>query len=310
MDLERVAPELRERLRFASVGPIDKPWRRGLARAVLRLMRSPKVEGVTLELSAGSGLGARVYRPQGMAASGTVLWIHGGGLVIGRAAQNDRLCGELAREAAVTVVSVEYRKAPEHPFPAALDDCHAGWSWIQREAVQLGLDPGRVVVAGESAGAGLAAALVQRLHDEGGTQPLGQLLFCPMLDDRTAARRELDEIDHPVWDNRLNRFGWRSYLGVEPGAASVPPYAVPARRPDLAGLPPAWIGVGELELFHEEDVVYAERMRAAGVPVDLDVVPGAVHGFEVWAPDSALARAHVGRAHRWLRRLLGETGDA
>jgi acetyl esterase/lipase len=309
MDRERVAPELRERLRYASVGAIDKPWRRGLARAVLRLMRSSRVEGVTLERSAGSGLGARIHRPQGISVSGTVLWIHGGGLVIGRAAQNDRLCGELAREAAVAVISVEYRKAPEHPFPVALEDCHAGWAWLQREAAALGLDPDRVIVAGESAGAGLAAALVQRLHDEGGPQPLGQLLFCPMLDDRTAARRELDEIDHPVWDNRLNRFGWRSYLGVEPGAETVPPHAVPARRSDLAGLPPAWIGVGELELFHDEDVAYADRLRAAGVPVELDVVPGAVHGFEVWAPDSALARAHVGRAHRWLRRLLGESGD-
>lgn len=304
MELERVAPELRGPMRFASVGPLDRGWWRGVFRTGLRLAPSSRVGGVELERGTGAGLGVRIYRPESAHARGAVLWIHGGGLVVGRAAQNDRLCSQLARDAGVTVVSVEYRKAPEHPFPAALDDCHAGWSWLVREAGRLGLDPTRLVVAGESAGGGLAAALVQRLQDERGTQPVGQLLFCPMLDDRTAARRALDGVDHFVWNNRLNRFGWRSYLGLEPGAVSVPPYAVPARRDELAGLPPAWIGVGDIELFHDEDVAYAERLRAAGVPVELDVVPGAPHGFEIWAPDSALARAYVGRALTWLSRLL------
>jgi acetyl esterase/lipase len=216
-------------------------------------------------------------------------------------------------------VSVEYRKAPEHPFPAALDDCNAGWEWLQRNAVSLGISPARVAIGGQSAGGGLAAALVQRLHDAqstageptagepiaGGPQPIAQWLFCPMLDDRTAARLELDRVGHRVWNNRANRFGWSSYLGTTPGSPAVPPYAVPARREDLTGLPPAWIGVGDIDLFHEEDRAYAERLRAAGVEATLHVVPGAPHGFEAWAPKTNLSRAYVGSALDWLGPALG-----
>jgi acetyl esterase/lipase len=130
-----------------------------------------------------------------------------------------------------------------------------------------------------------------------------------MLDDRTAARRELDAVGHLVWNNRLNRLGWRSYLGAEPGAASLPAYAAAARRADLAGLPPAWLGVGDIDLFCDEVRVYAERLRASGVDATLDVVPGAPHGFEIWAPETPLARAHVSRAHDWLRATLGMDGN-
>jgi acetyl esterase/lipase len=305
MDLERVAPELRSRVRLASVGRIDRAWHRRLVRAVLPVMPSRKVDGVAVEALAGPGRGVRIHRPaEPPPAPAALLWIHGGGLVLGRAAMNDRLCGEIAQAVGITVVAVEYRKAPEHPFPVPLADGHAAWTWLQREATALGIDPARVAVGGESAGGGLAAALAQRLHDEGGVEPVAQLLFCPMLDDRTAARRELDAVGHLVWNNRQNRFGWRSYLGVEPGAPSLPPYAAPARRADLAGLPPAWIGVGDIELFAEEDVAYAERLRACGVPVELRIVPGAPHGFEVWAPDTALAREHVASATGWLRAAL------
>jgi acetyl esterase/lipase len=306
MELERVAPELRGPMRRANVSPawLERVWRRRLVRAALSLLPSAKVDRVAIEKLPGPGPGVRVYRPDVVRSPAALFWIHGGGFVIGRAVQNDRLCGETARALGTTVVSVEYRKAPEHPFPAALDDCHAGWAWLQREAASLVVDPSRVAVGGESAGGGLAAALVQRLHDEGGARPVGQLLFCPMLDDRTAARDELDLVAHFVWSNRSNRFGWRSYLGVEPGSSSAPAYAVPARRIDLAGLPPAWIGVGDIDLFHDEDLAYAERLRAAAVPAEVDVVPGAAHGFEVWAADAPLAREHTARAHAWLRQIL------
>jgi acetyl esterase/lipase len=312
LEPDRVAPELRGRVRAANLaGAVDHAWSRHLLRAALRVTPASAVSGVAIDVQPGGGLGIRTYRPRAIRSPAALLWIHGGGMVIGRATQNDRLCGDIARTLGIRVVSVEYRKAPEHPFPAPLDDCHAGWAWLQAGGSRLGIDPGRVVIGGESAGGGLAASLVQRLHDEGGAQPIGQLLFCPMLDDRTAARHELDAIDHPVWNNRRNRFGWRSYLGAEPGSASVPPGAVPARRDDLAGLPPAWIGVGDLELFREEGVAYATRLREAGVTVELDVVPGAVHGFEVWAPDTTLAREHLGRACAWLGRTLGlDTPDA
>jgi acetyl esterase/lipase len=156
-----------------------------------------------------------------------------------------------------------------------------------------------VVVGGKSAGGGLAAALVQRLRDEG-ERPLAQWLFCPMLDDRTGARRDLDARRHRGWDNRLNRVGWRAYLGREPGAEVVPHYAVPARRENLAGLPPTWIGVGDIDLFHDEDAEYARRLRAAGVDTTVHVVPGAPHGFESWAPDTGFTRVYLGTARKWL----------
>jgi len=304
MDLDRVAPELRRPMRKASAPGVEHRLGRRLISAGLAVMPSGRVDGVVLEKRSAAGQDMRVHRPRVVRTSAALLWVHGGGFVLGRAVLNDRLCGEIARELGITVAAVEYRKAPEHPFPAALDDCHAAWAWLQREAASLGSDPARIAIGGESAGGGLAAALAQRLHDERGIQPVGQLLFCPMLDDRTAARRELDAVDHFVWNNRKNRFGWRSYLGVEPGAGTVPRYAVPGRRDDLSGLPPAWIGVSEIELFHGEDIAYAERLRAAGVQVELDVVADAPHGFESWAPDTAIARQHQERASAWLLGVL------
>jgi acetyl esterase/lipase len=187
-----------------------------------------------------------------------------------------------------------------------LDDCHAAWSHLQDKAGQWGVDPRRVVVGGQSAGGGLGAALVQQLRDEDDVRPIGQWLWCPMLDDRTAARRELDQPSHWVWDNQRNHFGWRSYLAAEPGAATFPPYAVPARRDDLAGLPPAWIGVGDIDLFHDEDQVYAARLTEAGVPVTFTVVPDAPHGFEVWGSETVISRTHIGTALDWLRATISD----
>ena len=158
-------------------------------------------------------------------------------------------------------------------------------------------------MGGQSAGGGLAASLAQRLRDEAGVQPLAQWLFSPMLDDRTAARRELDALQQGVWDNRRNRAGWRAYLGTEPGAAHVPAYAVPARRPDLRGLPPTWIGVGDTELFFDEDQAYASRLLAAGVACTLVVIPGAYHGFEAIARDTALVQAYLNRSRAWLAEI-------
>jgi acetyl esterase/lipase len=293
---------------IAAILPIDRRVGRAVIGSLFAVMPDGKVDGVAIEKPPGDGPGVRVYRPSVIWSPAALMWIHGGGFVIGRAVQNDRFCGATARELGMVVVSVEYRKAPKHPFPAALDDCAAGWAWMQGEAAALGIDAARVALGGESAGGGLAASLAQRLHDEAGTRPAAQWLFCPMLDDRTAARQELDTVDHFVWNNRLNRFGWRSYLRGEPGAASLPAYAAAARRADLAGLPPAWIGVGDIDLFCEEDLAYAERLRSAGVEAALDVVPGAPHGFEVWAPDTALARGHVGRAQDWLRDAVGVDG--
>lgn len=242
-----------------------------------------------------------VYVPHDHAAgSPALVWIHGGGLVMGSSAGYAEYCARIARELGIVVVSVEYRLAPAHPAPAAVDDCYAALRWLHDEAEALGIDPHRIAVGGDSAGGGLAAATVQLAHDHGPVKAAFQLLVYPMLDDRTCLR-DRDSVRF-VWTPKANYHGWRAYLGQQPGLADVPPYSVPARRTDLAGLPPAWIGVGSLDLFHDEDIDYADRLEAAGVPVELVVVPGAFHGFYVFAPDAPGSRAFVDAHVNALRR--------
>lgn len=300
MDIAVVDPDLRAATAKLPTLNARNPVLRAVVRAATRLIPTPEVPGVTMTAVRKGGMRALVYRPDNAPTGPGVLWIHGGGFVIGSAKQDHRLVAATAAALGVTVVSAEYRLAPEHPFPAPLDDVTAVWHWMRTHAAELGVDPARLVVAGESAGGGLAAALVQRLRDTSDVQPVAQWLFCPMLDDRTAADRSLDAVGHFVWNNTANEHGWRSYLGRAPGSDGIPPYAVAARRDDLGGLPPTWICVGDIELFHAEDVAYAERLRAAGVDVTLDVVPGAPHGFENWAGASTSSRARWPRpSARW-----------
>lgn len=232
----------------------------------------------------------RVFRPASRRPAPALLWIHGGGYVSGTAADNDAFCREVAASLDVVVASVEYRLAPEHPFPAPLDDCYAGLRWL---AADPAVDPSRIAIAGTSAGGGLAAALALVARDRGEITPVFQLLVYPMLDDRTADRTDFDPQALRLWSQHSNRFGWRSYLGL--AVRSAPPLAAPGRHPDLSGLPPAWIGVGTRDLFHDEDLAYASRLTAAGVPCTLEVVPGAYHGFDV-AERSATVSQNFRRA--------------
>ena len=240
--------------------------------------------------------------------TGALLWIHGGGLILGRPELDLDWCSRIAAELDVVVVAVRYRLAPEDPFPAGLDDCAAALDWLHDHADELGVDPARIAVGGASAGGGLAAATCQRAHDEGRVPVVLQLLEYPMLDDRTTLRRERDIRSVFAWTPRSNRFGWTSYLGHRPGQGEPPPYAVPARRTDLTGLPPAWIGVGDLDLFRDEDLDYAARLRAAGVPCELDVVPGMYHGADVGLGDtSPLMRDFRQRMLDALDKAIGST---
>ncbi|MBN2469272.1 MAG: alpha/beta hydrolase [Anaerolineae bacterium] len=305
MTLSQISPELRYVIQWMPYLPVSSRLGRWFARNAVRLLFFERAyAGVRIKKHVTSeGVRVRVYIPDGNRTGAGLLWIHGGGMVIGSAAQDDRFCVNTARELGIVVVSAEYRLAPEFPFPAPLDDCYAAWRWVQDSAAQLSIDNTRIAIGGQSAGGGLAASLAQRIHDAGGNQPLAQWLFCPMLDDRTAANRELDAIGHKVWDNLQNRSGWQSYLGTEPGAEQVPEYAVAARRRDLSGLPPAWIGTGDIELFYAEDSAYAERLSAAGVECALDVVPGAPHGFEILA-GTRMAQAYLSRARDWLGQRI------
>lgn len=245
----------------------------------------------------------RVFQPVAATAPVPALfWIHGGGLVLGTPQQDDATNLELARDLGIAVFGASYRLAPENPAPAALDDLVAGFRELVARADEFGIDVSRIAIGGASAGGGLAAALAQRLHDEGGPQPVFQLLVYPMLDDRTALRGDVDARHLRMWSPASNRFAWQAYLAQDASTPGIRSAVVPARRDDVSGLPPAWIGVGSLDLFHDEDVEYARRLREAGVPCELLVVPGAFHGF-----DAVFRRAGVTREfHReWARVLRG-----
>jgi acetyl esterase/lipase len=304
LDLDVVDPALRPALRRAPVLNLENRVVLRLLGPLSRLAPGKRTEGVERRVVRERGVNIRVYTPE-RPGGAALLWIHGGGLVIGSARIDDRVCGETAQDLGVTVVSVDYRLAPRHPFPAAIDDSHAAWRWLVAHAGDLRIDLDRVAVGGQSAGGGLAACLVQRLHDEG-VRVTAQWLFCPMLDDRTAAERGHDAAGHHVWNNRSNLVGWSSYLGQPPGAASVPPYAVAARREDLSGLPPTWMYTSDIELFHDEDLAYARRLAAAGVEVTLEIVRAAPHGFEAWAPDTPPAQALFAASRAWLGAQLSD----
>ncbi|MFJ9248534.1 alpha/beta hydrolase [Streptomyces sp. NPDC101776] len=306
MNLDEIDPELRRSVSRMPRLPIRRTWGRRVVRALVRRRGlGVPAEGVGIR-DVDLGERIRVYTPAAGGSGAALLWVHGGGYLIGDVVQDDAFCSATSHELGITVVSANYRLAPEHPFPAALDDTADAWRWLQASAGDLGVDQKRVVIGGSSAGAGLAACLVQRLHDEGGVQPVGQWLFSPMLDDRTAARRELDPVRHRVWDNASNRIGWAAYLGTGPGGPQAPDHAVAARRADLSGLPPAWISVGDIDLFADECRTYAERLRDAGVDCAFDLVPGAPHGLEAWAPDTRIAQELLNRSRAWLdARLAG-----
>ncbi|WP_018331235.1 alpha/beta hydrolase [Actinomycetospora chiangmaiensis] len=302
--LARVAPELRTPrllISYARVPLAVLPALRARMREDTAV--APGVE--VTERTVPGGVPVLLYdggsRPT---PSGALLWIHGGGHLVGHPGMDHDLASRFAAEAGVLVVSVDYRLAPEDPFPADLDDCVVALRWLQDHAAELGVDPDRIAVGGASAGGGLAAATVHRAHDEG--RPVAfALLEYPMLDDRTALARVPGGRGRFVWDARMNRRAWTAYVGRPAGSAGVPDGAAPARRRDLAGLPPTWIGVGDQDLFHDEDVSYAGRLRAAGVPVELHVEPAMYHGADANVPAAPSMRAFRGRMVTALRTAVG-----
>jgi acetyl esterase/lipase len=206
----------------------------------------------------------------------------------------------LIEEFGFVAVTVDYRLAPEHPHPVPVEDCYAGLVWMADNAGELGFDPAKLIIGGGSAGGGLSAGVALLARDRKGPDLAGQLLLCPMLDDRndTASTREYAEAG--VWSRRSNEFGWQSLLN---GRTS--PHAAPSRATDLSGLPPAFIEVGVAEIFRDEDVEYARGLWLAGVPGELHVWAGAYHGFDRLAPDSEVTRAALAARSSWLRRIIG-----
>jgi acetyl esterase/lipase len=247
-----------------------------------------------------------ICRPTGASALlPAVYYTHGGGMMLGDNRMGVTEALDWAEELGLVVVSVEYRLAPEHPHPAPVEDSYAGLVWTAANAEELGIDPDRLLVAGASAGGGLAAALALLARDRGGPELIGQLLMCPMLDDRNDSLSGRQMAGLGVWDRTANATGWGALLGEGAGGPDVSPYAAPARAADLSGLPPAFIDVGSAETFRDEDIAYADRLWQAGGRAELHVWPGGFHGFEMFAPQVPLAQESRAGRLRWLRRLLG-----
>jgi acetyl esterase/lipase len=246
-----------------------------------------------------------ICRPAAVPAPTAAIYhIHGGGMIIGDHRTGMLEMMDLAEEFTAAVVSVEYRLAPETPHPGPVEDCYAGLVWTAAHAAELDVDPRRIVVAGASAGGGLAAAVALLARDRGGPDLAGQLLVYPMLDDRndTPSTRQMTGLG--VWDSTANLTGWTALLGDARGGPDVSPYAAPARATDLSNLPPAFIDVGTAETFRDEDVAYAGRIWQAGGRCELHVWPGCFHGFDAMAPEATISREARAARVRWLHRLL------
>ncbi|MFE0517970.1 alpha/beta hydrolase [Streptomyces sp. NPDC058954] len=248
-----------------------------------------------------------ICRPSGAAEAGprpVIYHVHGGGMILG----NNRVGVDAplawAKELDAVVVSVEYRLAPEHPYPAQIEDVYAGLVWTAKHAGELGADPDRIVVAGASAGGGLSAALALLTRDRHGPRLIGQALMCPMLDDRNDTPSTHQMAGLGVWDRTANETGWTALLGPSRGGPDVSPYAAPARAEDLTGLPPAFLDVGSAETFRDEVVAYASRIWQAGGIAELHVWPGGFHGFDGFAPQASLSQSARATHLDWLRRLL------
>jgi acetyl esterase/lipase len=238
-----------------------------------------------------------------------ILHTHGGGHVVGSARGELLYLQEVARDLDCTIVSVEYRLAPRARYTESTEDNYAGLKWLHGNAAALGVDPRRIALMGESAGGGHAAILAIKARDRGEIPVLFQSLVYPMLDDRTGSTMPVPwHIATVGWSPPENRVGWESFLGVSPGGADVPVAAVPARLDDLSGLAPAWIGVGGVDLFADEDMEYARRLTKANVPTQLLVIPGGFHGFDRMAPETSLAQAFTLSKLDALRRAFGAGG--
>lgn len=249
-----------------------------------------------------NGASVRLHRPTESRGPGpALLWLHGGGYIMGSPAVDDNICAAFAEILGITVVAAGYRLAPEHPYPAALDDAYFALRWL---ANLPSVDPMRVAIGGESGGAGLAAALAIRARDRGEIEPVLQVLAYPMLDDRSATLPELDSPHHRLWNQRTNEFAWRYYLG-----GADPKRAVPARNANLRGVAPAWIGVGTLDLFYDENITYAGRLSEAHVPCRLEIVPGAFHAFDYFAPRASISKGFFASQCSALKEAFDPDGQ-
>lgn len=317
--MDRLDPELVEPLEglMAATGGgfslHDIPATRELLDGLIAAIKAdvPSIDGVEAADHRAPGpagdVAVRVYRPAGVTEPlPALLWMHAGGYVLGGIEMDDLMCAQLAKDVGCAVASVEYRLAPENPYPAALDDCAAALAWLGAGAAGLAIDASRIAIGGASAGGGLAAALALKARDAGPVKPVFQLLIYPAIDDSNVELPGDTVPDTLFWDRESTRLGWLAYLGaMSPGGDDVPAYAAAVRAEDLTGLPPAFVAVGELDQFLPECLDYVRRLVGAEVPVELHVYPGACHALDVFAPMAQVSLRFVGERNRALKAALG-----
>ena len=317
----RMDPDVvRELARMRGDGPRPEPPGRGdvLTRrlnarwtAEHAMVLRPSDAGIDIQAHSlvtddGAALRLVWYRCAGAEQPGSaVLYLHGGGMIYDLGVLGklyDSAVRTYVAQSGVPMLLVDYRVAPEHRYPVPLEDSYAALLWLVAQDGELGVDPARIAVMGDSAGGGLAVALCLLSRDRGGPPIAQQLLLSPMLDDRMGV---VDPGLSPflTWSYDDNATAWAAFLGDLPGGAEVPAYAAPARAAELRGLPPAYIDVGELDIFCAENVAYADRLEQAGIPVELCVYPGCPHSFEWLAPGAGVSRRAVAGRVRRLRSL-------
>ena len=317
--IDRVDPEIAPALHMfpaeliTAIGD-DPPTARamldGLMQAMLDMLPPTDVTIVERTIPGPDGdIPIVIYQPTNPAPRPGLFMMHGGGYIVGTA-REDMNGLAYAEHAGCAVVSVDYRMAPEFTYKEAIADSFAGLNWMFDNAADLGVDAGRIAIGGGSAGGGLTAALALYNRDNKGPDVVFQLLVYPMLDD-THETASGYEVTHPnVWNRDVSLKAWRMYLGDEYGADNVSPYAAAARATDLSGLPPAFVIVGTEDLFRDEDINYAQRLMAAGVPTELQVIPGMFHGGEGFVPQAAVSqRMRLGYLNA-LKRALNELARA
>jgi len=294
-------PELEEIIPLLPVGSFDDPVAaRELMEDVVSAMNagldfsSLRIDDRSIPgLDGSTDIMVRVYTPeQHEADAPALLYIHGGGFTVGNLETEHGIAGEFSRELGVVVVSVDYRLAPEHPYPASLDDCYAALSWMHANAAESRIDTARIGVCGQSAGGGLAAGLTLLARDWQGPAICFQALGIPELDDRLETTSMKTFTDTPLWNRPSAELSWQQYLGeLAPGSPGVPVYAAPARATDLAGLPPAYITAMEIDPLRDEDILYALGLLQAGVPAELHTYPGTFHGSGI-VPHAAVSQRY------------------
>jgi len=315
--IDQIDPELRgmvERLptdRTLNLNEISTA-RVKMKKMVTELLAAmPPVEGVTSEdqfapgSQDGHAVRVRIYRSNDQQSKLPALyWIHGGGYVMGDIDYDDRLMMQMVKRIGCVAASVDYRLAPEHPFPTPVEDCYTGLKWLYTHADELGVEPSRIAIGGPSGGGGLTAGLGLMVRDRKEVPVVFQLLIYPMIDDRNATPASYAITDPRVWNRESNRLGWKAYLGRDGGGADVSPYAAASRATDLTNLPPTYISVGTLDLFVDENIEYAQRLIQAGVPTELHVYPGAFHGFDLFAPSARVSKQFKADRDNALKRAL------